>query len=78
MMSLGSTIQLQTKEKENLRVRSKLILDCTVHETKLVLKDAKIKSISPGFQIAYGALVTVDETGVLDKTHKFGLMIRKP
>jgi lycopene cyclase family protein len=65
----GSTIQLQTKEKENIRVRSKLILDCTGHETKLVLKDAKIKSIPPGFQIAYGALVTVDETEVLDKTH---------
>mmetsp|Transcript_16106 Transcript_16106/g.30417 ORF Transcript_16106/g.30417 Transcript_16106/m.30417 type:complete len:636 (+) Transcript_16106:103-2010(+) len=65
---LGSTIQLQTKEKEYVWVRSKLILDCTGHETKLVLKDAKIKSIPPGFQIAYGALVTVDETDVIDKT----------
>jgi lycopene beta-cyclase len=65
----GSTIQLQTKEKEDLWVRCKLILDCTGHETKLVLKDAKVKSIPPGFQIAYGALVTVDETDVPDKTH---------
>ncbi len=65
----GSTIQLKEKGNEkDLSVRAKLIVDCTGHETKLVLKDSKIKSLPPGFQIAYGALVTVDETDVTDTT----------
>ncbi|GFH61022.1 hypothetical protein CTEN210_17498 [Chaetoceros tenuissimus] len=64
----GSTITLQTSDKKEISVKSKLIVDCTGHETKLVLKDSRVKSIPPGFQIAYGALVTVDETDVVDKT----------
>ena len=66
----GSTIQLQSKDGD-MSVRTRLIVDCTGHETKLVLKDAKIKSLPPGFQIAYGCLVTVDETNVSD-TSKVG------
>lgn len=64
----GSTITLQTSDKKEISVKSKLIVDCTGHETKLVLKDSRVKSIPPGFQIAYGALMTVDETDVVDKT----------
>ena len=64
----GSTIKLQTKDKIDMSIRTKLIVDCTGHETKLVLKDAKTKSLPPGFQIAYGCLVTVDETDATDKT----------
>jgi len=64
----GSTINLKTKDNTDMSVRTKLIVDCTGHETKLVLKDAKTKSIPPGFQIAYGAVVTVDETGLSDTT----------
>eukprot|EP00979_Chaetoceros_neogracilis_P001155 scaffold197_cov268-Chaetoceros_neogracile.AAC.70 len=67
----GSTIKLQTKDKNDLSVRTRLIVDCTGHETKLVLKDAKTKSLPPGFQIAYGVLVTVDETDVTD-TNQIG------
>lgn len=66
----GSTIQLRAsgEESADMTVRAKLIVDCTGHETKLVLKDSKEKSQPPGFQIAYGALVTVDETDVTDTT----------
>ena len=67
----GSTIVLKTKDNTDMSVRTKLIVDCTGHETKLVLKDAKTKSIPPGFQIAYGALVAVDETGLSD-TNQIG------
>ena len=62
----GSTINL--KGDTDMTVRAKLIVDCTGHETKLVLKDTKTKSLPPGFQIAYGALVNVDETDVADKS----------
>ncbi len=65
----GSTIVLRKPDESSLTVRSKLIVDCTGHETKLVLKEGRDGSLPPGFQIAYGALVTVDETGVTDKTH---------
>lgn len=68
----GSTIQLKAKgtsaEAADMTVRAKMIVDCTGHETKLVLKESKEKSLPPGFQIAYGALVTVDETNVADTT----------
>ena len=66
----GSTIQLQCIHEKNdtsssieddlIRIRAKLIVDCTGHETKLVLKDTRTKSIPPGFQIAYGCLVKVN------------------
>mmetsp|Transcript_11469 Transcript_11469/g.15914 ORF Transcript_11469/g.15914 Transcript_11469/m.15914 type:complete len:643 (-) Transcript_11469:121-2049(-) len=65
----GSTIVLKAKDGTETTVRSKLIVDCTGHETKLVLKDDRVKSDPPGFQIAYGALVEVDETDSPDLTH---------
>mmetsp|Transcript_8677 Transcript_8677/g.12785 ORF Transcript_8677/g.12785 Transcript_8677/m.12785 type:complete len:628 (+) Transcript_8677:139-2022(+) len=64
----GSTILLQAKDGTETTVRSKLIVDCTGHETKLVLKDDRVKSDPPGFQIAYGALVEVDESDSPDLT----------
>ena len=43
-----STIKLKgaspNGDSDEITVRTKLIVDCTGHETKLVLKDAKIKS----------------------------------
>ncbi len=69
----GSTITMQMKDKSLRTIRSKLIVDCTGHETKLVLKESgrgdKKTSLPPGFQIAYGVLVSVDETNVSDVTH---------
>ena len=65
----GSTIIMQRADKSTITVRSKLIVDCTGHETKLVLKEGRDGSLPPGFQIAYGALVKVDESDVKDKTH---------
>lgn len=67
----GSTITLQKKgdDQSLITVRSKIIVDCTGHETKLVLKEGRDGSPPPGFQIAYGVLVNVDETNVSDKTH---------
>ena len=56
----GSTIQLKTKNNEELTVRSSLIVDCTGHETKLVLRETREPYLSPGFQIAYGCLVDVE------------------
>ncbi len=64
----GSTITLQTKEKEMVSVRTKVIVDCTGHETKLVMKEGRDGSLPAGFQIAYGAMVTVDESDVPDLT----------
>jgi len=58
----GSTIKLQPKEGSQLTMRAKIIVDTTGHETKLVLKDSIEPHTPPGFQIAYGALVEVDET----------------
>ncbi len=60
----GSTIQLQPKDPDAspLTMRAKIIVDTTGHETKLVLKDSIEPHTPPGFQIAYGALLEVDET----------------
>ena len=62
----GSTILLQSKKGDITQVRAKLIVDCTGHETSIVVKDDRCKSIPPGFQIAYGFLVKVDESTVPD------------
>ncbi|KAL7539870.1 hypothetical protein ACHAWF_006524 [Thalassiosira exigua] len=62
----GTAAVLRSKDGTEARVRAKLIVDCTGHETRLVLKDDRAKSIPPGYQIAYGALVTVDESSVPD------------
>lgn len=62
----GSTILLQSKNGEINQVRAKLIVDCTGHESSIVLKDDRCKSIPPGFQIAYGFLVKVDESSIAD------------
>lgn len=60
----GTTIQLQPKDPDapRLTMRTKIIIDTTGHETKLVLKDSIEPHLPPGFQIAYGALVEVDES----------------
>ena len=66
----GSTAILQSKDgKDITQVRAKLIVDCTGHESNIVLKDDRCKSIPPGFQIAYGMLVTVDESSIPDKDY---------
>ena len=71
----GSTIALQPKDSggngdgDLLNVRAKLIVDCTGHETKLVVKEGRPASPPPGFQIAYGVLTKVNESNVSDKTH---------
>jgi lycopene beta-cyclase len=62
----GTTIQLQTGTDEILTVRSKLVVDCTGHETKLVLRETRESYRAPGFQIAYGVLVQVDESNSPD------------
>lgn len=59
--SEGSTIVLVEASGNQITVRSKLIVDCTGHETKLVLRETRDTSPHPGFQIAYGMLVDVDE-----------------
>ena len=64
----GTTIQLLKKDGQNLSVRTKLIVDCTGHETELVLKDGRAKSIPPGFQIAYGCLVNVKDNDAVTAT----------
>jgi len=60
----GTTIQLQPKDAKSdlLTMRTKIVIDTTGHETKLVLKDTREPYTRPGFQIAYGALVEVDES----------------
>lgn len=60
----GSTVLLQSKDGEVTQVRAKLIVDCTGHESRIVLKDDRVKSIPPGFQIAYGVLARVDESNI--------------
>jgi len=69
----GSTIQLYTETDgittQSLSVHAKIIVDCTGHETKLVLPEGRSSTPPPGFQIAYGALVTVDESASPDLTH---------
>ena len=64
----GTTIQLSSKDGETIMVRTKIVVDTTGHETKLVLKDARESYTHPGFQIAYGALVDVDESNSPDPT----------
>lgn len=60
----GTTIKLQPKDADAppLTMRTKIIIDTTGHETKLTLKDSIEPHTPPGFQIAYGALVEVDES----------------
>lgn len=60
----GSTIKLQPKDPEAsaITMRTKIIIDTTGHETKLVLKDTIEPHTPPGFQIAYGALCEIDES----------------
>jgi lycopene beta-cyclase len=60
----GTTIQLQPKDPNAspLTMRTKIIIDTTGHETTLVLKDTIEPHTPPGFQIAYGALVELDES----------------
>jgi lycopene beta-cyclase len=58
----GTTIQLKSKEDDTVTVRTKIVIDTTGHETKLVLKEAREDYQNPGFQIAYGCLVDVDES----------------
>jgi len=68
----GTTILLQTKDETTpMKMRAKIVIDTTGHETKLVLKDTRPFYTPPGFQIAYGAIVEVDESNVKDLT-KFG------
>lgn len=63
----GTTIQLQTKDSSSpITVRAKVVVDTTGHETKLVLKDTRAAYSPPGFQIAYGATVEVDESNSPD------------
>ena len=67
--SEGSSIVLEKADGEEISVRSKLIVDCTGHETRLVLRETRDTSPKPGFQIAYGMLVDVDEASFQkDKT----------
>ena len=62
--SAGSTIWLTDKDGYQVSVRSRLIVDCTGHETDLVLKDSRDPYRPPGFQIAYGILADVVGDGV--------------
>lgn len=63
----GTSVLLQSKEGEVIQVRAKLVVDCTGHESRIVLKDDRVKSTPPGFQIAYGILAEVDETNSPNK-----------
>lgn len=65
----GTTIQLEQPNGDKMTVRTKLLIDTTGHETKLVLRDTREPYSAPGFQIAYGCLVEVDESDSPDKTH---------
>lgn len=64
----GSTLTLQRPDASTLSLRTKLVVDCTGHETKLVLRDSREITNGPGFQIAYGCMVEVQGDGVTD-TH---------
>jgi lycopene beta-cyclase len=65
----GTTIQLQPKGASSpITMRAKIVIDTTGHESKLVLKDSRDPYTSPGFQIAYGATLEVDESGSPDLT----------
>lgn len=63
----GTTALLKSKDGEVTRVRAKLVVDCTGHESRIVLKDDRIKSAPPGFQIAYGLLARVDGSAAPDE-----------
>jgi lycopene beta-cyclase len=66
----GTTIQLQPKDSAMpITMRAKIVVDTTGHETKLVLKDTRGQYTPPGFQIAYGAYVEVDESSSVDLSH---------
>jgi lycopene beta-cyclase len=52
----GSTVTLS----DGTVVRTKLIIDCTGHESKIVKKETRATD-KPGFQIAYGAMLVIDE-----------------
>lgn len=56
----GTTTTLTLGDNEKMRVRSKVVVDATGHETKLVLRDVRDPYTHPGFQIAYGAVVKVE------------------
>lgn len=62
----GTTIKLLPKDinLNPITMRTKIVIDATGHETKLVVKDNIQPYTSPGFQIAYGALVEIDETNL--------------
>lgn len=63
----GTTILLQRKgESSPITMRAKIVVDTTGHETKLTLKDTREFYTSPGFQIAYGATVEIDESNSPD------------
>jgi lycopene beta-cyclase len=67
----GTTIQLQKNDGSIITVRTKFLVDCTGHESKLIMKDStsNVQNVpKPGYQIAYGAIVDVDETNVIDTT----------
>jgi lycopene beta-cyclase len=48
-------------------VRTKVVIDCTGHESKLVLKDPRATD-KPGYQIAYGAMAFVEESNTSSPT----------
>lgn len=64
----GTTIKLQMIDQSFLTVRSRLVIDCTGHETKLVLREPRDASSPPGFQMAYGVLVEVEESPSNDRS----------
>jgi lycopene beta-cyclase len=61
----GTTILLKGKNGLDTTVRTKLVIDATGHETQLVLRDTRAPANNPpGFQIAYGATVELDESNI--------------
>lgn len=59
----GTTLQLQKSNGQMITVRTKIVVDCTGHETSLVLKNPGEPSKGPGFQIAYGCMVDTEQEG---------------
>lgn len=58
----GCSIELKNDVTGDLiKIDAKLIIDCTGHESKLVTRDQRVPFRQPGYQIAYGALVELDE-----------------
>jgi lycopene beta-cyclase len=61
----GTTILLKGKDGTFITLRTKLVVDTTGHETQLVLRDTRAPANNPpGFQIAYGATVELDESNI--------------